>query len=239
MSMELTLTDLGNRADQWPLVAFRLEQQLYALPIEPIEQIIEMVTITPIPQVKHLIEGVINVRGAAVPVVNLRRHLGLLEAPLHLHTPIILVQASGRMVALIVDEVIDVLNLPAHRIARPADFLPEGLEGAPVLQGLAHTLDSMVLLLDPEHLFLPSQAQALAQAMEALPDVAVEEEPEEAPVELSVETRSETMVEEVSEERPADTQPQPARTRRKKRQRAKKEVAEETSSDEPAGEVAT
>jgi purine-binding chemotaxis protein CheW len=173
MNVELTSTDLGNPAEQWTLVAFRLDQQTYALHIEPIVQIIEMVTIMPIPQISNRVEGVINVRGAPVPVVNLRRYLGLPEAALQLHTPIILAQVGELMVGLIVDEVLDVLNLPGGQIARPAEILPEGLGGAPILQGLAHTPDGMVLLLDLEHLFLPHQAQALAQAVETPPEAVV------------------------------------------------------------------
>ena len=59
------------------LVTFRLDSQTYALPIEPLVQIIEMVTITPIPQINSSVEGMINLRGTAVPVVNLGRHFGL------------------------------------------------------------------------------------------------------------------------------------------------------------------
>jgi purine-binding chemotaxis protein CheW len=179
MNVELTSTDLGNPAEQRTLVAFRLDQQTYALHIEPIVQIIEMVTIMPIPQISNRVEGVINVRGAPVPVVNLRRYLGLPEAALQLHTPIILAQVSKLMVGLIVDEVLDVLNLPGGQIAHPAEILPEGLGEAPILQGLAHTPDGMVLLLNLEHLFLPHQAQALAQAVETLPEAVVRGAPEQ------------------------------------------------------------
>lgn len=173
INVDLTLTDLGNPADQRNLMAFRLDQQTYALPIEPIVQIIEMVTITPIPQVSNTVKGVISVRGAPVPVVNLRRYFGLPEAALQLHTPIVLVQVDELMVGLIVDEVLDVLSLPGSQITHPADILPEGLGKAPVLQGLAHTPDGTVLLLDLGHLFLPDQAQTLAQAAGTLPETIV------------------------------------------------------------------
>jgi len=149
------------------LVAFRLDRQTYALPIEPIVQIIEMVAITPIPQTDPAVEGVINVRGTAVPVVNLRCQLGLPEAKLQLHTPIILVRSGERMVGLIVDQVADVLNIRADQITRPKDMLPDGLSDVPLVQGLSHTSQGALLLLDLEHLFASNQAQ-LAQALEAL-----------------------------------------------------------------------
>ena len=252
--MDLTLTNSGDAPDQRDLVAFRLHRQTYALPIDQIIQIIEMVTIIPIPQVSRSVEGVINVRGATVSVVNLRRHLGMLEIRPHLHTPILLVQTSKQMVGLVVDEVIDVLSLPVEQITRPTDILPEGLGEVPILQGLAHTDNGTMLLLDLEHLFLPNQVHALAQATATLPEhVGTSEKP-------SVDTQPETVAEEASEEPPAETQPKPARRRRRKesdqetpkepstetqpkpaRRRRKKDKAtsKETPLVEPAPEVET
>lgn len=159
-------TDFENPLDQRSLVAFLLGKQTYALPIEPIAQIIEMVTITAIPQVDGAVEGVINVRGKAVPVVKMHRQLDLPDAPLELHTPIILVIRNGQMVGLIVDEVIDVLKVSASQHASAEDILPEGLGKAAVLEGLVHVGDDVVILLDLEHLFLSGQAQALARALD-------------------------------------------------------------------------
>ena len=195
--MSAELTDLENSADQRTLVAFRLDQQTYVLPIEPIVQIIEMVTITPIPQVNNMVEGVINVRGAPVPVVNLRRHLGLPEAALQLHTPIVLAHVGKLMVGLIVDEVLDVLSLSGGQIIHPADILLEGLGGGAMLQGLAHTSDGMVVLLDLDHLFLPHQAQALAQAVETPPEVVVPVPSSDEGEEASKETQSSELDREV------------------------------------------
>ncbi len=154
---------MDNPPRQQSLVTFRLDQQVYALPIEPIVQIIEMVTIMPIPQVNPAIQGVINVRGAPVLVINLRRHMGLPKARLQLRTPIILVQTNAHMMGLIVDQVIDMLELSASQITHPADILPEELGETPLLQGIAHTADGAVLLLDLERLF-HRQQQALAMA---------------------------------------------------------------------------
>ena len=144
------------------LVTFRLDWQTYALPIESVEQVIEMVTVTPIPQVNHLVQGVINVRGKAVPVVNLRRYFGLPEADPHLDPHIILAQTGMWRVGLVVDQVLNVISLPANEVVRPSEVLPEGLGSAPFLRGLVQSQDGMVLVLDPDHLFLPDQVRDLA-----------------------------------------------------------------------------
>ena len=132
------------------MVTFRIERQTYALPIDPIQQIIEMVTITPLPQVNHVMRGVIRYHGAAAPVVSVRRHLGYPDAPPRLHTPIILVHISGYLIGLIVDEVLAVVSRLPSQIVPPEQVVPEGLGETPALQGLIHTQDEIVLLLSLE-----------------------------------------------------------------------------------------
>ena len=160
------------------LVTFRLGSQFYALPVEPVVQVVAMVAFTPLPQVPEPVTGVINVHGEAVPVVDLRRHLGpagqsLAGGQLDLDASIILAHVGGRMVGLIVDEVVDVLTLPSDRIDRPEDVLPEDMELPPVLRGLAHlaadltpATSRLALVLEAEHLFLPHQQEALSRAAE-------------------------------------------------------------------------
>src|SRR6185295_6288410 len=93
------------------LVIFRLNRIDYAITVESIQQIIEMVIIIPVLNTEEWMEGVINYHGASVPVVNLRRHFGMEVEPYRWHTPIILVNISDRRVGLIVDEVLDVLAI--------------------------------------------------------------------------------------------------------------------------------
>lgn len=153
------------------IVTFRLDRHTYALPIEPVERIVEMVAMTPVPQLEDWVEGIINVHGTAVAVVKLRRHLGLPDAPVQLDTPIVLIRVGGLTVGLIVDEVLDVHELSAEQIAPLTDVLPQELVEAPVLRGLAYVSDKAVLMLDPENLFRPDQLQALAQATEILAQI--------------------------------------------------------------------
>ncbi|HET89206.1 MAG TPA: chemotaxis protein CheW [Chloroflexi bacterium] len=162
-------------SDREDLVAFRLGKQMYALPSLPIIKIIEMVTITPIPQVNQVVEGVINLHGQAVPVINLRLLFGLPRLPFQLRTPIIIVQVKGQRLGLIVDEVIDVLTLSKQQISRVAEIMPEGMKDVPVLRGLAHIQNELVLLLDLDHLLAPGRMQELAQVVSSLPGVITED----------------------------------------------------------------
>lgn len=147
------------------LVVFRLAGYTYALPIEPIVQIVEMVAVTTIPQAMHSLEGVINVRGTAVPAVNLRRHLGLPEPSQATDAHIILIQIGARTVGLIVDRVLTVLDLAGDQIIQTVDIMPEELGDLPLIRGLVHTQDGTVLLLDLAHLLLPHQKLALDEVI--------------------------------------------------------------------------
>jgi purine-binding chemotaxis protein CheW len=194
----------GDLSGQQDLVAFRLSGQAYALPIEPVKRIIEMVTITPIPQVSGVVEGIINVHGVAVPVINLRRHFGLPETPWGARTPIILVQISEQTFGLVVDEVIDVLNLSVNQISRVADILPEVMSEEPIIRGVAHVQGDTVLLLDVEYLLSSTHMQILLQTVEALPEPVVLEALQNAEVTLedtSNETSAEVLDEETSQDR--------------------------------------
>ena len=151
------------------VVIFTLGAQRYALPVESIVRVIEIVTITPLPQIDGPIEGVINVRGEAVPIINLRTLFRLPRVPFHLRTPIILTRMPSHTVGLIVDEVVDVTELPAHQIFPLEKILPSGLVEAPALYGLAHIQvagrTETVLLLDLEHMLSLEQIQALTAAL--------------------------------------------------------------------------
>lgn len=148
------------------VLTFRLEHQVYAIPIAPIVQLIEMVAIIPLPQMHNGIEGIINVRGAMTPVVSLRYYVGLKKQPWTLHTPIILMRLPGdRMIGLIVDEVLEVIAL-RDVPAPPSAFLPEGLRVSQMVLGVAYQNGRTILLLDHEALFTTAQAQALAEATE-------------------------------------------------------------------------
>jgi len=116
--------------------------------------------------VSSVVEGAINVRGEAVPVINLREYLGLPRHELQVHTPIVLTQINPpdwddakQKVGLIVDEVIDVMGTLDDRVTSLPKILPEALRNAPIVQGLVHTPHGMVIFLDLHQLFSSRRGQ--------------------------------------------------------------------------------
>ena len=158
------------------VVTFRLGNDTFALPIEPVGQILPMLAITPLPEgagslVDSLV-GAFNLHGRVVPVIDLRRHVRLSCTDLERDTPLIVAHAVDQAIGLIVDEVLDVLAVDEADVTPPGDVLPQGMGHAPVLAGLVRlpemTAGRFALLLDIDHLFAPEQREALERAVELL-----------------------------------------------------------------------
>lgn len=149
--------------DQIHLVIFRLEKQAYAFSIDSISQMIDMVTIMPLPKSDPMIEGVINVHGRLIPVIDLHRLFLGGSHSLNLHTPILLVTIENKTIGLIVDELLDVYSLMPDQIAETTDILPNGSQAAPILRGVTMVANEMVMLLDLDCVLDSGQRRALHQ----------------------------------------------------------------------------
>ena len=165
------LTAMERLSPARQIVTFRLEQQNYALPIEMVIQVIEMVAMTRLPHIDGSVLGAINLHGEIIPVIDLRSHFQLPAAAHQRHTPILLVHAGQHSVGLIVDEVTDVINITRDQIRQPVDILPAGVSARPLLQGVIQQT-APLLLLDLQYLFQPSQVQALIEAIASLAQAA-------------------------------------------------------------------
>jgi purine-binding chemotaxis protein CheW len=154
--------------EQNHILIFRLDHQAFAFSIDSVFQIIDMVAILPLPKAEPTFEGVINLHGRMVPVINLHRLMVDTPHAFGLHTPILLVNIENQMTGLIVDEVLDVISLPANQIAKPADFLPTGIRSIPILKGLTTAAKETVIVLDLDHILDGDQAKALSQMITLL-----------------------------------------------------------------------
>ncbi len=129
-------------------VVFRLGGQSYALPIEAVQEIQQIVAMTDVPETAQGVIGMVNLRGDIVPAVDLRRVLGMETREFGLQTPMIISRLGGSLVALVVDEVEDVAVLPEGCVQDAGDFL----ELADRLIGLCRLDTDLIFLLDPDRL---------------------------------------------------------------------------------------
>jgi len=139
------------------LVGFRLDNEDYAIAITKIQEIILIKPITRIPQVPDYIEGLINLRGSVIPIVNLRKRFGLPPRELDDETRIIVVNVHDKTVGCIVDAVTQVMRINRDQIQPP----PLGVLAVnhQYLAGLAKLDDRLMIILDIEKLF---EAEELA-----------------------------------------------------------------------------
>lgn len=132
-------------------VAFFLDGQRYALPIERVQEIQQIVEFSEVPGGGSGIVGMINLRGHVIPALDLRRVVGLTPQEYDLETPMIICRIRGQLVALVVDEVQDVLEFPdgCLQAAPPMHSLSSKMIG------VARLGDGLVYLLDLDQLLAP------------------------------------------------------------------------------------
>lgn len=131
------------------LVSFRLGEEEYAIDILKVQEINRIVEITSVPNSPAYVEGVINLRGRVIPVIDLRKRFGLHAKEADAQTRIMVVDV-GTTVGLIVDSVSEVLRLSADTIEPPPPMT--GGDGSEFIRGVGKLQDRLLILLDIDRL---------------------------------------------------------------------------------------
>jgi purine-binding chemotaxis protein CheW len=139
-------------------VGFQIDGQQYAFRIEQIQEIVILDQVTQTPQVADYVEGVSNLRGAIIPIINLRKLFGLDPKPTDSETRTIVVNVGERTMGCTVDTVSHVIRIPEESI-QPA---PETVtaDGANYISGFAKLDDRLVIVLDIDELLNPKRLEA-------------------------------------------------------------------------------
>jgi purine-binding chemotaxis protein CheW len=144
-------------------VAFRIEHQTYAFRIEQIQEIVILSQVTRTPQVPDYVEGVANLRGSIIPIINLRKLFGLQPKPIDADTRTIVVNVGTRTVGCTVDTVTQVV-----RIAKDAvHAAPETVtgHGASYISGFARVQDQLIVLLEVDELLDPQKLEQVSKTV--------------------------------------------------------------------------
>src|SRR5579864_3892276 len=140
------VADLASAADERQLVVFQLGAELYGVEISRVHEIIRLQSVTRVPRAPAYVEGVINLRGKVIPVIDLRRRLGLPTAEHTRAGRIVVVEIGDQVVGVIVDGVSEVLRVNGATIEPPSPVVA-GVE-AEHINGIAKLPDRLVILLD-------------------------------------------------------------------------------------------
>ncbi len=146
--------------DEVQLVVFSVGTEEYGLEVSQVQEIIRLLPITRVPRAAAFIEGVINLRGNVIPVVNLHYRLGLEQRKDTDQTRIIITEVQGISVGLIVDQVLEVLYLSRSALEPPASA--GSVNDAAFIKGIGKLHERLILLLDLESLLYLNEAEAVS-----------------------------------------------------------------------------
>jgi len=143
------------------LVAFCLQGEEFAVDIQKVREVLKITQITRLPQSLEFIEGVINLRGEVLPVVDLRKRFGLVATEEMSRARIIIVEIQESLVGLIVDSVTEVLHLTAAAVEPP----PRRIAGTKTefIQGVGKLGDRLIIVLNLEKILSSDEHLGLDQ----------------------------------------------------------------------------
>ena len=142
------------------LVSFRLGGEEFGIEILKVQEIIRMRDITRLPNAPDFIEGVINLRGRVIPVVGLRKRLGMESLARGKETRIVIVEVAGGIFGFEVDAVSEVLRISSETIEPPPRLKQGGNE---YVSGIGKLENRLLLLLDMERLMSDSEQLMLRE----------------------------------------------------------------------------
>ncbi|MGH9789369.1 MAG: chemotaxis protein CheW [Candidatus Acidiferrales bacterium] len=143
------------------LVVFALDGQRYGLYLSNVERVVAAVEITPLTKAPEIVLGIIDVHGQILPVLNLRKRLGLAEREIALADQLIVAHTGKRPVALAADRVMGLAELPAEEVVAAETIL----SGVQYVEGVARLSDGMILIHDLGKFLSLDEEAALAAAI--------------------------------------------------------------------------
>jgi len=144
-------------------VAFKLVNEIYGVPIVQVQEIIQKPQMTRLPQMPDFVEGVVNLRGKIVPVIDLRKRFNMDFSSDIAKTRIIVTQIADQFVGFTVDSVVGVSNLNEDAI----EPVPESIGkkgGREFLSGIGKMENDMMILLDLEKVLSAMERTSLSSA---------------------------------------------------------------------------
>lgn len=141
---------------------FSIENQRFVIPLSQVEKIVRAVEIVPLPKAPDVVDGIINVQGRILPVVNLRKRFDLSVRPLDVRDHFVVCNTSRRTLAILVDVVMDIIQIPEERIVDQKKIV----EKAKYVKGALKLDDGVVLIQDLENLLSLEEEQMLESALE-------------------------------------------------------------------------
>jgi purine-binding chemotaxis protein CheW len=146
------------------LVGFRIGEETYGVPIGSVREIVRVPEITTVPNAPEMIEGVINLRGKIIPVMDLRKRFGSVTMQSDRKNRILVVELENRLLGLIVTSASEVLKIPPSDIEAPGAVFAEGESS--YVTGVGKLKGRLVILLDIGRLLRQPEFRKFEEAAE-------------------------------------------------------------------------
>lgn len=144
------------------LVGFTIGKEQFGVDILMVQEIIRAAPITAVPNSPDFVEGVINLRGNIIPVIELRKRLNLYQEDTGEDTWILILDIDGRVTGFIVDSVSKVLKILESSIEPPPDVVVAGFKSQ-YIRGVCDTGENLLILLDFNRILLVEELQHLKE----------------------------------------------------------------------------
>lgn len=142
-------------------VIFRLHQEEYGINIQQVNEIVLMQDVTKYPQAADFIEGIINLRGKIIPIIDLKKRFYGLPQVSSENTRIIVINCGGQVLGIIVDEVLEVIHLKDSMIDPPPTFGNQSNTG---VKGIGKLERRLIILLDLSQAFSSFEVKQIQSA---------------------------------------------------------------------------
>jgi purine-binding chemotaxis protein CheW len=147
------------------VVGFRIGRETFGLPISLVREIVRVPEITSVPNAPDYIEGVINLRGRIIPIVDLRKRFGDKSFEANKKNRIVVVELESRVIGLIVHSASEVLRIPPSEIEAPHNVFQEGELN--YITGVGKLNGRLVILLDLGRILQRGELRRLDDAADA------------------------------------------------------------------------
>jgi purine-binding chemotaxis protein CheW len=144
------------------VVGFRIGNETYGVRIGSVREIVRVPEITSVPSAPETVEGVINLRGKIIPVMDLRKRFGHSEIKPDKKNRILVVELDNKLIGLIVNSASEVLKISPAEIEAPGSVFADGESG--YVTGVGKLHDRLIILLDISKLLHRPELKRLEEA---------------------------------------------------------------------------
>lgn len=143
------------------MVVFGLGKEEYGVEITQVQEIVRLQEITNIPNTPDFVEGVVNLRGKVIPLIDLKKRFALEQTQRNGDNRIIVISVNDSIIGVIVDYVSEVLRIPDDRI-EPPPAVVKGI-GKEYLKGIGKISDRLLILLDLDKILSSTEQEMLKE----------------------------------------------------------------------------